>query len=63
MEGMSILRSLGLPPLFSVENQTKLKLLQTFDNLAREIPNPESTKELIDYKYVHHCLVYLEIYF
>jgi hypothetical protein len=63
MEGMSILRSLGLPPLFSVENQTKFKLLQAFDNLAREIPNPESTKELIDYKYVHHCPVYLAIYF
>lgn len=62
MEGMSILRCLGLPPLFSAENQTKSKLLQTFDNLAREIPNPESTKELIDYKYVHHCSMYLTIY-
>ncbi|KAH8689506.1 fungal-specific transcription factor domain-containing protein [Talaromyces proteolyticus] len=49
MEGMSILRCLGLPRPMSLENHTKNTLLQTFDKLVTEIQAPESTKEIIDF--------------
>lgn len=51
LDTLSLSGWLGLPPLLSVQNQAKMSLLQSFDNLALSINHPLSTKELIDYKY------------
>lgn len=51
LDTLSLSGWLGLPHLRSVQNQAKMSLLQSFDNLALSINCPLSTKELIDYKY------------
>lgn len=52
LDTLSLSGWLGLTPLQSAQNQAKMSLLKSFDNLALGINCPLSTKELIDYKYI-----------